>query len=86
MVAQPRGSGYDAGMMAGDGDPVIVLTSTWDNTGFPVAALPAGLGASSGLPVGISLIAPRGCEQPLVQLAIDLQTHELAPPLAEVAA
>ena len=60
MPAEPRGEGYDAGNLGGDGDPWIAFTATWDATGFPVAALPAGLGARSGLPVGVSLVAPRG--------------------------
>jgi aspartyl-tRNA(Asn)/glutamyl-tRNA(Gln) amidotransferase subunit A len=63
-------------------DPLILLTFTWDMTGFPAVALPAGLGTRSGLPVGVSLIAPRGHERPLVQAGIDLQEHELEPPLA----
>ena len=44
MPAEPRGEGYDAGHLGGDGDPWIAFTATWDATGFPVAALPAGLG------------------------------------------
>jgi aspartyl-tRNA(Asn)/glutamyl-tRNA(Gln) amidotransferase subunit A len=79
-VAHVRGAGYDVGHAGGEGDPLIALTATWDLTGFPVASLPAGLGAHSGLPVGVSLIAPRGAEAPLVQAAIDLQEHVLAPP------
>jgi aspartyl-tRNA(Asn)/glutamyl-tRNA(Gln) amidotransferase subunit A len=35
--------------------------------------------ARSGLPVGVSLIAPRGREAELLALAIDLQEHELRP-------
>jgi aspartyl-tRNA(Asn)/glutamyl-tRNA(Gln) amidotransferase subunit A len=45
-----------------------------------VVALPAGLGSRSGLPVGVSLVAVRGAEAPLVQAAIDLQEHALTPP------
>jgi aspartyl-tRNA(Asn)/glutamyl-tRNA(Gln) amidotransferase subunit A len=63
-------------------DPLILLTFTWNMTGFPVVALPAGVGSRSGLPVGISLIAPRGHEAPLVQAGIDLQQQELSPPRA----
>jgi aspartyl-tRNA(Asn)/glutamyl-tRNA(Gln) amidotransferase subunit A len=83
-VAQPRGSGYDPGHLGGDGDPLIVLTSTWDITGFPVVALPAGVGAASGLPVGVSLVAPRGEEAAVVQLGVDLQEADggLTPPSA----
>jgi aspartyl-tRNA(Asn)/glutamyl-tRNA(Gln) amidotransferase subunit A len=50
-------------------------------TGLPAVALPAGTGARSGLPVGVSLIARRGGEAPLVQAGIDLQEHALAPPV-----
>jgi aspartyl-tRNA(Asn)/glutamyl-tRNA(Gln) amidotransferase subunit A len=79
MTAFPRGHGYDSGNVGGEGDPLIVLTSTWNFTGFPVVALPAGLGARSGLPVGISLVGLPDTEPLLVQVAIDLQEHELPP-------
>jgi aspartyl-tRNA(Asn)/glutamyl-tRNA(Gln) amidotransferase subunit A len=78
-VAHLRGDGYDPAHMGGEGDPLISLTANWDMTGFPVAALPAGVGRRSGLPVGVSLIAPRGAEAAVVQAAIDLQEHALAP-------
>jgi aspartyl-tRNA(Asn)/glutamyl-tRNA(Gln) amidotransferase subunit A len=84
LVAHVRGEGYDPGHAGGEGDPLIAFTSTWDLTGFPVATLPAGIGRGSGLPVSVSLIAPRGAEEPLVQAAIDLQEHALAPPIAPV--
>ena len=79
LTAPVRGHGYDSGNLGGEGDPLIVLTSTWNFTGFPVVALPAGLGARSGLPVGVSLIGPPDAEPLLVQAAIDLQEHELPP-------
>ena len=79
MTAQPRGAGYDAGAMAGEGDPLIRFTANWNATGFPVAALPAGLGARTGLPVGVSLVAPRGAEARVLQAGIDLQERELPP-------
>ena len=85
MPAEPRGEGYDAGHLGGDGDPWIAFTATWDVTGFPVAALPSGLGARTGLPVGVSLVAPRGREALVAQVGIDLQAGEL-PPLAPVPA
>ena len=66
-------------------DPHILLTFAWNATGFPVAALPAGLGARSGLPVGVSLIGPRGAEADVVQAGIDLQEHALAPPVVPYA-
>jgi aspartyl-tRNA(Asn)/glutamyl-tRNA(Gln) amidotransferase subunit A len=80
-VAKPRGTGYDPGNLGGDGDRQIVLTSTWDITGFPVAALPAGLGARSGLPVGVSLIAPRGAEATVARIGVDLQEADPEGPL-----
>ena len=66
-------------------DPHILLTFAWNMTGFPVAALPAGLGARSGLPVGVSLVGRRGAEVAVARAAIDLQEHALAPPVAPVA-
>jgi len=79
MPAEPRGHGYDPSHLGGDGDPWIAFTATWDLAGFPVAALPAGLGERSGLPVGVSLVAPRGRERVVAQLGIDLQAGELPP-------
>jgi aspartyl-tRNA(Asn)/glutamyl-tRNA(Gln) amidotransferase subunit A len=79
-VAQVRGTGYDPSHMGGEGDPLIALTQTWNLTGFPVAALPSGVGSRSGLPVGVSLIAPRGREALVTQTAIDLQQHALGVP------
>jgi aspartyl-tRNA(Asn)/glutamyl-tRNA(Gln) amidotransferase subunit A len=79
MTAFARGHGYDSGNLGGEGDPLIAFTATWNFTGFPVVALPAGLGSRSGLPVGVSLIGPPDAEPLLVQTAIDLQEHELAP-------
>jgi aspartyl-tRNA(Asn)/glutamyl-tRNA(Gln) amidotransferase subunit A len=73
MTAQQRGDGYDPGHLGGDGDPWIVLSSTWDATGFPVAAFPSGLGARSALPVGLSLVAPRNHEAAVVGIALELE-------------
>jgi aspartyl-tRNA(Asn)/glutamyl-tRNA(Gln) amidotransferase subunit A len=78
-TAPIRGTGYDSGHLGGEGDPLIELTATWDFTGFPVAAMPAGIGDRSGMPVGISLIAPRGAEARVLQIGIDLQEHALHP-------
>jgi aspartyl-tRNA(Asn)/glutamyl-tRNA(Gln) amidotransferase subunit A len=85
MTAAVRGDGYDPGHLGGEGDPLIVFTSTWNFAGFPVATLPAGLGRTSGLPVGVSLVAPTDGEAVAVQAAIDLQEHELPPPVAPTA-
>lgn len=80
MTAPRRGPGYDSGRLGGQGDPLITLTAMWNFTGFPVAALPAGFGRASGLPVGVSLVAPRGGEALVLQVGIDLQARTLPPP------
>jgi aspartyl-tRNA(Asn)/glutamyl-tRNA(Gln) amidotransferase subunit A len=79
MTARPRGDGYDPGHLGGEGDPLIAFTATWNFTGFPVVALPSGLGSRSGLPVGVSLVGPPDAEPLLVQTAIDLQAAQLPP-------
>ncbi|HKE79835.1 MAG TPA: amidase [Solirubrobacteraceae bacterium] len=79
MTAEPRGDGYDPDHLGGEGDPLIAFTATWNFMGFPVVAIPTGLGARSGLPVGVSLIGPTDSEPLLVQAGIDLQAHALPP-------
>lgn len=74
IVPYARGTGYERGHAGGPGDPMISLTSLWDMTGMPVASLPVTWEAS------VSLIARRGCEQPLTQVAVDLQQHALGLP------
>jgi aspartyl-tRNA(Asn)/glutamyl-tRNA(Gln) amidotransferase subunit A len=74
IVPYGRGPGYDRGHAGGPGDPMIALTALWDMTGMPVAALPV------SWDVGVSVVAPRGCEGPLTQAAIDLQEHALGIP------
>jgi aspartyl-tRNA(Asn)/glutamyl-tRNA(Gln) amidotransferase subunit A len=74
ILPYERGPGYERGHAGGPGDPLIELTALWDMTGMPVAALPVSWN------VGVSLIAPRGQEAPLVQTAIDLQEHALGVP------
>lgn len=69
-----RGPGYVRGHPAGPGDPLIAFTAMWDMTGMPVASLPVTWS------VGVSLVAPRAREAPLVQAAIDLQEHALGTP------
>jgi aspartyl-tRNA(Asn)/glutamyl-tRNA(Gln) amidotransferase subunit A len=69
-----RGVGYDRGHPAGPGDPMIALTALWDMTGMPVVSLPVSWA------VGVSLIAPRGQEAALTQVAIDLQDHAVGIP------
>src|SRR5262249_7594991 len=70
IVARRRGHGYD--------EPFtdfaeISLTYNWDWTGFPVVALPAGVGRRSGLPVGVSLIGAPGADWDLLAAAAALQ-------------
>jgi aspartyl-tRNA(Asn)/glutamyl-tRNA(Gln) amidotransferase subunit A len=69
VVAPLRGTGYEH---AGTDYELISLTHFWDWTGFPVAALPAGVGAS-GLPVGVSLIGSAGTDWELAAIGIELQ-------------
>lgn len=75
IVPYERGPGYERGRAGGAGDPMIAFTAMWDMTGMPVASLPVSWDA------GISLIAARGCEEPLIQAAIDLQEHALGVPV-----
>jgi aspartyl-tRNA(Asn)/glutamyl-tRNA(Gln) amidotransferase subunit A len=76
VVAPLRGGGYDH---AGTDFDLISLTHYWDWTGFPVVAMPAGVGSRSGLPVGVSLIGPAGRDDELLGHGIDLQ-EELGVP------
>ena len=70
VVAPFRGEGYDH---AGTDYALISLTHFWNWTGFPVAALPAGVGGSSGLPVSVSLIGPAASDWDLLALGVELQ-------------
>ncbi|MEX0428617.1 amidase [Nocardioides sp. DS6] len=80
ITAPLRGPGYDAGKPAGGTDPLTMFTATWNVTGFPVAALPAGIGTRSGMPVGVSLVGPADADAHLLALGMALQ--EAAPPPA----
>lgn len=71
VVAPLRGDGYEH---AGTDYALISLTHLWDWTGFPVAALPAGVGRS-GLPVGVSLIGAAGSDWELLSLGATLQAE-----------
>jgi aspartyl-tRNA(Asn)/glutamyl-tRNA(Gln) amidotransferase subunit A len=70
IVAPLRGSGYDEPF--GDLDD-LSLTYYWDWTGFPVVALPSGVGRRSGLPVSVSLIGRPGSDWDLLALGASLQ-------------
>jgi aspartyl-tRNA(Asn)/glutamyl-tRNA(Gln) amidotransferase subunit A len=72
IVAPLRGHGYDR-FFTEEAGAYIAFTHYWNWTGFPVAALPAGAGSRSGLPVGVSLIGGPGTEWRLLRLGEDLQ-------------
>jgi aspartyl-tRNA(Asn)/glutamyl-tRNA(Gln) amidotransferase subunit A len=74
-TAPERGGGYDAGKPMGGTDPLTAFTATWNVTGFPVAALPAGLGERTTLPVGVSLIGRFDDDENTLAIAIALQEH-----------
>jgi len=76
MVAPARGDGYEH---AGTDYAMISLTHFWDWTGFPVVSIPSGLGAASGLPVGVSLVGRAASDWILLDLGEDLQ-RELGVP------
>jgi aspartyl-tRNA(Asn)/glutamyl-tRNA(Gln) amidotransferase subunit A len=71
-VAPLRGDGYEH---AGSDYELISLTHYWNWLGFPVVALPSGVGSRSGLPVGVSLIGPAGADWKLLELGIQLQAE-----------
>jgi aspartyl-tRNA(Asn)/glutamyl-tRNA(Gln) amidotransferase subunit A len=70
IVAPVRGNGYHEAF--GDLDD-LSLTHYWDWTGFPVVALPSGVGQRSGLPVGVSLIGAPGSDWDLLAAGAALQ-------------
>jgi aspartyl-tRNA(Asn)/glutamyl-tRNA(Gln) amidotransferase subunit A len=70
IVAPLRGRGYEEPW--GDVDD-LSLTHYWDWTGFPVVALPSGVGSRSGLPVSVSLIGAPGSDWDLLAWGAALQ-------------
>jgi aspartyl-tRNA(Asn)/glutamyl-tRNA(Gln) amidotransferase subunit A len=78
IVAPVRGHGYDT-FFTDEAIDYIRFTHYWNWTGFPVAALPSGVGSRSGLPVGVSLIGAPGAEWRLLALGVELQ-EELGVP------
>jgi aspartyl-tRNA(Asn)/glutamyl-tRNA(Gln) amidotransferase subunit A len=72
IVAHPRGHGYDE---AFTDVAEISLTHYWNWTGFPVATLPAGVGARSGLPVSVSLVGQAGADWDLLAAGAALQAE-----------
>jgi Asp-tRNA(Asn)/Glu-tRNA(Gln) amidotransferase A subunit family amidase len=72
IVARPRGTGYDE---AFTDIAEISLTHYWNWTGFPVVALPSGVGRRSGLPVSVSLVGPTGSDWDLLAAGAELQEN-----------
>jgi aspartyl-tRNA(Asn)/glutamyl-tRNA(Gln) amidotransferase subunit A len=72
IVARLRGHGYDEPFTDYD---EISLTHYWDWVGFPVVALPSGVGSRSGLPVSISLIGRPGADWDLLAWGAALQAR-----------
>jgi aspartyl-tRNA(Asn)/glutamyl-tRNA(Gln) amidotransferase subunit A len=72
IVARPRGHGYDE---AFTDVAEISLTHYWNWTGFPVAALPSGIGRRSGLPVGVSLVGTAGADWDVLAAGAALQAR-----------
>jgi len=70
IVARARGTGYDTPFTD---VAEISLTHYWNWLGFPVVALPSGLGARSGLPTSVSLIGPAGTDWDLLATGAALQ-------------
>jgi aspartyl-tRNA(Asn)/glutamyl-tRNA(Gln) amidotransferase subunit A len=70
IVAPLRGPGYEDPWVDLDD---LSLTHYWDWTGFPVVALPSGVGSRSGLPVSVSLIGAPGSEWDLLAWGAALQ-------------
>ena len=55
---------------------LLAMTRPWNVVGLPAITLPAGL--VGGLPVGLQLIAPRGWDGWLLEVAASLQARDLA--------
>jgi aspartyl-tRNA(Asn)/glutamyl-tRNA(Gln) amidotransferase subunit A len=75
IVARERGHGYDKPFTD---VAEISLTHYWNWTGFPVVALPSGIGSRSGLPTGVSLVGATGAEWDLLAAGAALEA-ELGP-------
>ncbi|HEX3606535.1 MAG TPA: amidase [Candidatus Dormibacteraeota bacterium] len=78
----PRRGGFGGWAVptsAGETGPVEM----WNKAGFPVVAVPAGMSAATGMPIGIQLVGRPDGEAGLLQLAIDYQErnpYHLQPP------
>ena len=71
IVARPRGAGYETPFTD---LAEISLTHYWNWTGFPVVALPAGIGRN-GLPVSVSLVGRPGTDWDLLAAGAALEAQ-----------
>ena len=72
IVAPLRGVGYEDPWVDLDD---LSLTHYWDWTGFPVVALPSGVGTRSGLPTSVSLIGAPGADWDVLAWGAALQAE-----------
>jgi aspartyl-tRNA(Asn)/glutamyl-tRNA(Gln) amidotransferase subunit A len=72
IVARARGEGYDEAFTDA---AEISLTQYWNWMGFPVVALPSGVGRRSGLPTSVSLIGRPQSDWDLLAAAAELQSE-----------
>ena len=56
-----------------DANPDLSNTDPGSNAGIPGLTIPAGLGPTTGLPVGISLDGPRGGDERLLAIGIAIE-------------
>jgi len=70
IVAMPAGADSSALNYFG---LVIQNTDPAGNAGIPGLQIPAGLGAQSGLPVGIELDGPKGSDRRLIELGLAIE-------------
>ena len=56
-----------------DANPDLSNTDPGSNAGIPGLTIPAGLGPTTGLPVGISLDGPRGSDERLLAIGIAIE-------------
>jgi len=56
-----------------DANPDLSNTDPGSNAGLPGLTIPAGLGPTTGLPVGISLDGPRGGDERLLAIGIAIE-------------
>jgi amidase len=71
-AAADRWAGKGAYSTFDGGRPYVCYTATWNYTGQPAAAVPAGFD-DEGMPVGVQLVGRPGAEDTLVSLAAQIE-------------